>query len=176
MPRLNTVEPKTDAGPGAELLNGPLKNKQINIFKGLATNHGVLKAFVSWSPGIKTGALTKAEHEVVQLVMAQENNCEYCIAAHTQVAKGAGLSDDEITGVRRGRVANDKYQALSDFVRTVWSKNGYISNEELDAFRDAGFDDAAVIATLAEMSVAVFTNLFNHVNETVIDFPEPAAV
>ena len=39
MPRLQTVDPNTDTGPGADILNGALKEKQINIFKGLAANH-----------------------------------------------------------------------------------------------------------------------------------------
>lgn len=176
MPRLNIVEPKTDSGPGAELLNGPLKNKQINIFKGMATNPGVLKAFLNYVGGIKAGALTDAEHEIVQLVMAQENHCDYCTAAHTQSALRAGLKDNEIAGVRRGTVASVRYQALADFVRAVWKKNGFIGDDELTACRGAGFDDAAVVEVIAEMSVAAFTNMFNHVNETVVDFPEPAAV
>jgi len=176
MPRLNVIEPKTDTGPGADLLNGPLKKKQINIFKGMANNAGVLKAFVNYISGVKAGALTDAAHEIVQLVMAQENHCEYCTAAHTQMAMGAGLSEDDVVGVRRGTVSNDRYQALADFTRKVWETNGYISDEDLQAFKDAGYDDAAVIEVLAEMSVAVFTNLFNHVNETQVDFPEPAAV
>jgi uncharacterized peroxidase-related enzyme len=176
MPRLNIVEPKSDTGPGAELLNGPLRSKQINIFKGMATNPGVLKAFLGYVGGIKTGALTDAEHEIVQLAMAQENHCEYCLAAHTQIARGAGLSDQDITGVRRGSVSNDKFQALADFTRAVWKTNGYVGDDELDAFRSAGYDDAAIIEVIAEMSVAAFTNIFNHVNETEVDFPEPATV
>ncbi len=176
MPRLNIVEPKSDTGPGADLLNGPLKNKQINIFKGMATNPGVLKAFLGYAGGVKAGSLTESEHEIVQLVMAQENHCDYCTAAHTQIAKGTGLSDDEITGVRSGNATNDKHQALAEFTLSVWQKNGYVSDEELDAFRDAGYDDAAVIEVIAEMSIAAFTNMFNHVNETTVDFPEPAAV
>ena len=33
MPRLTNIDPSTDTGPGADLLNGPLKEKQINISK-----------------------------------------------------------------------------------------------------------------------------------------------
>ena len=32
MPRLTSIDPATDTGAGADLLNGPLKEKQINIF------------------------------------------------------------------------------------------------------------------------------------------------
>ena len=47
MTRLDAVDPSTDTGPGADLLNGPLKEMQINIFKGLASHPDVLQAFLA---------------------------------------------------------------------------------------------------------------------------------
>ena len=49
MPRLKTIDPATDTGAGADLLNGPLKDMQVNIFKGLATHPVLLEAFLGWS-------------------------------------------------------------------------------------------------------------------------------
>jgi AhpD family alkylhydroperoxidase len=92
MSRLNVIDPSTDTGPGADLLNGPLKNMQINIFKGMANNAGVLKAFLAFMQGVKAGSLTTAEHEIVSLVAAQRRECEYCLAAHTQLAPASTKS------------------------------------------------------------------------------------
>ena len=50
-------------------------------------------------------------------------------------------------------------------------KNGWIEDSELEAFRAAGFDDAAVIEVIAAIAWMTFTNLFNHVNQTEVDFP-----
>lgn len=176
MPRLHVVDPATESGPGVDLLNGPLKQKQINIFKGMANNPGVLKAFLGFKTGINTGALTGQEHEVIALVTAAKRNCEYCAAAHTVVAQGVGIDEELALAIRRGQVDDPKIQTLIDFTVAVLDTNGYVSDEQLEAFRSGGHDDAAVIEVLAELAVNRFTNLFNHVNETEIDFPVPAAV
>ena len=176
MPRLHQVDPTRDSGPGAEILNGPLKQKQINIFKGLATNAGVLKAFLGFAQGVKTGALTDADHEVVALVVSQLRRCDYCLAAHTQIAKGAGIPEDDALKIRQGTIDDPKHQAIIDFTTAILESDGFVSDEQLRSFRDAGFDDAAVIEVIGQITVMTFTNLFNHVHETEVDFPVPASV
>ena len=42
MPRLDTIDPTTDTGAGADILNGPLKEKQINIYTEHRTVHTTL--------------------------------------------------------------------------------------------------------------------------------------
>lgn len=176
MPRLKQIDPKTDTGEGADILNGPLKDKQINIFKGIAVNPGVLKAFLEFSQKVKAGALTPAEHEVVALVCGQLRNCEYCSSAHTQIAQAAGLNEDQVLAIRRGESSDKKHQALIDFTRAVLETDGFVTDEQLEAFRKAGYDDAAVVEAIAAITVNTFTNLFNHVHETEIDFPVAATV
>jgi uncharacterized peroxidase-related enzyme len=176
MPRLHVVDPQTDTGPGADLLNGPLKGKQLNIFKGMANNPAVLKAFLGFSQGVKGHELTPAEHEIIALVVAERNECHYCTAAHTAVANQLGIDDDLALTIRRGEADDDRQQAIIDFVTAIMDTNGFVNDEHLEAFRAAGFNDAAVVEVIAQITVMTFTNLFNHVNETEIDFPEPAAV
>lgn len=176
MPRLASIDPATGEGAGAEMLRGPLKDKQINIFRHLAVNPGVLKAFLGFSGGVKTGVLTAKEHEVVALTVAQRRDCDYCLAAHTALATGAGFSDDEVLSIRRGSPSDDRHAALATFTRRILETDGYVDDADLEAFRAAGYDDAAVIEVIGEITVNVFTTLFNHLNGTEVDFPEVAAV
>ncbi len=176
MPRLNVIDPSTDTGPGAEILNGPLKAMQFNVFKGIANNAGVLKAFRGFAGGVKAGSLTEQEHETIALTTGQKNHCEYCLAAHTKIAQGTGLTEDNILTIRQGNGVDDKNQALIDFTLAILETQGFVTDEQLQQFKDAGFDDAAVIEVLGAIAVNTFTNLFNHVNETEIDFPVAATV
>lgn len=176
MARLSLVDPATDPGPGADLLNGPLKTSQINIFKHLAVNPGVLKAFLAFSGGVKTGVLTEKEHEVVGLTVAQQQHCEYCLAAHSAIAEGAGFTGHEVLAIRRGDPTDDRHQALIRFTQRMLDTDGSVDDADLTAFRAAGFDDAAVIEVVAQMAVMRFTTLFNHVNGTEVDFPAAPAV
>ena len=176
MPRLNTINPEADSGQGADLINRLPKEKQLNIFKGMANNPGVAKAFMNFSQGVKAGALTEAEHEIVALTTAQKNGCDYCLAAHTQMAQGAGIAEDAVIQIRQGTADNDKHQALLDFTNAILDKNGYVSDEDLEAFRSAGYGDDAVVEVIGEIAVGTFTNLFNHVNHTDVDMPVAQAV
>ena len=176
MPRLTTIDPTTDTGPGADLLNGPLKEKQKNIFKGLAAHAPVLEAYMGWSQGSKAGALTAAEGEVVQLLAAEKMHCDYCLAAHTMIAQGTGISEEDCMQIRKRHSDNPKTQALINFTAETLDTYGSVSDETLAAFMDAGFNTEAAIEVVAGISVLTFTSLYNHVNNTVVDFPEVAAV
>ena len=176
MPRLTTIDPTTDTGPGADMLNGPLKGMQINIFKGMAASPGVLKAFLGFSGGIRAGALTDAEHEVIALTTAQMRNCHYCLAAHTQLAIGAGVDEEQSLAIRQGSSDDPRHQALIDFTIATLDSDGFVDDDQLEAFRAAGFGDEAVIEVIGQIAVMTFTNLYNHVHETEVDFPVPAAV
>jgi len=176
MPRLECIDPTTDSGPGADILNGPLKAKQINIFKGLAAHPSVLEAFVAWAGGSKGGELSPAEVEVVQLATAQRYDCDYCLAAHTMVAAGTGLDDSDCEAIRRGDSENPRLQALVNFTNAVLDTTGNVSDQQLADFRSAGYSDQAVIEVVAGISVMTFTSFYNHIHDTEVDFPQAAAV
>lgn len=176
MPRLNTVNPESDTCKGAEILNGPLKEKQLNIFKGLAAHPTVLQAFLGWSQSAKGGALTAEEWEVVQLLAAEKMRCDYCLAAHTTIAKGIGMSEEESLGIRKRESDDPKLQALIQFTAEVLDTYGCVSDETLATFLDAGYNSEAAIEVAASISTLTFTSLYNHINETVVDFPEAVAL
>lgn len=170
MPRLNVVEPANATGKAKEILEGPLKAKQLNIFKGIANNGGVLEAFLGFAGGVKgAGSLTAEEHEVIALTTAAVNGCEYCAAAHTKAAQAVGLSADAAHAIHGGNAPSDKHQALLNFTKAVVETKGFVSDEQLNNFKAAGYDDAAVVEVIGGIAVNTFTNLFNHVNNTEID-------
>ena len=176
MPRLDTIDPTTDTGAGADILNGPLKEKQINIFKGLAAHPPVLEAFLGWANGAKGGALSPAEGEVVQLLAAEKMQCDYCLAAHSKIALGTGLSEDDCLQIRTRHSDNPKMQSLINFAAEALDSYGNVSDETLAKFMEAGFSTEAAIEVVAGISVITFTSFYNHVHKTVVDFPEAAAV
>ena len=176
MPRLKNIDPTTDTGAGADLLNGPLKEKQINIFKGLAVLAPVLEAYMGWAQGSKGGALSAAEGEVVQLLSAEKMQCDYCLAAHSMIAQGTGLTEEDCMNIRKRHSDDPKMQALINFTAETLDTYGNVSDETLAAFMDAGFSTEAAIEVVAGISVLTFTSLYNHVNNTIIDFPEVATV
>jgi len=169
MARLNVVDPATATGRAKELFDGPLARKKLNIFRGLANNPGVLDAFLNFSRGIRTGCLTAAEHELIALTCAQSTGCAYCLATHTKLAAGHGVDANAAIEARKGRAVEPRQQAVLRFTNALLEKRGSVSDRDLEMFRNAGFDDTAVVEAIGAVAVNLFTNLFNEVNQTTID-------
>ncbi|MEM8756855.1 MAG: carboxymuconolactone decarboxylase family protein, partial [Planctomycetota bacterium] len=102
MARLSTIEPAQATGKAKEIFDGPLAGKHLNIFKGMANSPAGLEFYLGGSGALANASLSAAEQEVIQLVFAQANDCDYCQAAHTAMGKGAGLSEDQTIAARKG--------------------------------------------------------------------------
>ena len=177
MPRLTTIEPAQATGKAREIFDGPLKGKSLNIFKGMANSPAGLQFYLGGSGALADASLSAAEQEVVQLVFAQANDCDYCQAAHTAMGKGAGLTEDQTVAARKqGDLGDPKLTALTRFASVLHEKRGFVSDDDLAQFKAAGYDDGAVVEVIAVAAMASYTNWFNHVNETAVDLPTPPAV
>lgn len=177
MPRLKVIDPAAATGRAKEIFEGPLKGKHLNIFKGMANAPAALDAYLAMSGALKNASLSAKEQEVIQLAVSQANGCEYCLSAHTVVGKGAGLTDAQMLGARRGSVEGDaKLDALARFASSIVEKQGAVSANDLEAFRKAGYGDQAIAEVAAVYALATLTNTFNLINETTVDFPAVAAV
>lgn len=177
MPRLKLIEPKTATGKAREQLEGPLKDKQLNIFKAMVNSPAALEAYLGMETALARGALSAKEREVIQLVVGEANGCEYCVSAHTGLAQRAGLSEKDTIAIRKGKgPADPRLQALTRFVVALHEKKGWVKDEDVKRARDAGFDDAHLAEIVANFALATYTNYFNHLNQTPVDLPKAPAL
>jgi uncharacterized peroxidase-related enzyme len=176
MARLKVVDPKTAQGTVKELFEGPLKTMQLNIFKGLANSPAALQAYLAMSGALKGGMLTEAEREVIALAVSEQNGCRYCVAAHTMLGKMAGLTEGQTLEARRGALQDRKLDALAKFVRKLNGSRGDVTDADLNDLRAAGYTDGHIAEAVAAHALSVFTNYFNHVNDTELDFPAAPAL
>lgn len=147
-----------------------------NVFQGLGNSPEVLRAYLQTSGCLSKGNLSDSEREIVALVVSQNNGCEYCLAAHTLVGGMHGLKPDEMQAIRRGDSRESKTAALVKFVQAILSQRGAVSDRELAEFKLAGFSDAQVPDVVLTIAMTVFTNYFNHVHRTTVDFPKVGGI
>ena len=168
MTRLKTIEAEQAEGVAAQTL----ESAPFNIFKGMANNPTVMEGLMALSGAIsKSESLSPAEAEAAMLRVAERNGCEYCLAAHTTIASNHGIDSEAAVAFRRGEGTTSRESALLAFIDAILDRNGWVEDSELEAFRAAGFDDAAVVEAVAVIAWMTFTNTFNHVNRTKLDFP-----
>jgi AhpD family alkylhydroperoxidase len=117
--------------------------------------------------------LNAALREQIALAVAGENHCNYCASAHTFLAKRAGVDAAEAALNLDGEASDPRTDAILRFARTVVrSRAGWLeSRNALNELRELGVSDAEIVEVLAHIGLNLFTNYFNHVVDTEIDFP-----
>lgn len=172
MSNLNVVDPSSTTGAVREIFDGPLKGMHLNIFKGLGNSASGLKAYFGLAEAQSAGALNKAEQEAIALAVGELNNCDYCVAAHTMLGTKAGLTEDQTLAIRSGNsTGEDRLDAVVALARSIVKNDGFAPVEDLNTFRATGLDDGAIIDVLVAVTQNIFTNYFNHINNTEVDVP-----
>lgn len=173
MSRLNQITPEVATGKAKELLDA-VKGKLglvPNMTRAMANSPAVLEGYLSLSGALSKGSLTAKNREQIALAVGQANECDYCLAAHSTIGKMVGLTPDQIVDSRRGTAIDPKTDALIRFARKLVDERGRVSDADVAEVRAAGLDDGAIAEVVANVALNIFTNYFNHVTETDIDFP-----
>lgn len=116
-------------------------------------------------------SLTAGEREVVQILAAKINQCGFCVAGHTKLATLKKLlKEEEIQAVRTvAPIADAKLNALSDFTQQVMAQKGNVSDEELKAFFDAGYNQQQAVEVVLGVALATLCNYTNNLARTEIN-------
>ena len=142
-----------------------------NMFRTLAHTPVALDGYMQLSGATAKGKLNAKQREQIALAVGEANDCGYCIAAHGAIGRMAGLSDAQIMQARNGQADTPRDAAVLTLARRIVETRGHVPAAELDAFKAAGFDDAAILEVLTNVVLNIFTNYTNHIAGTEIDFP-----
>ena len=146
-----------------------------NMFRALALSPQALEGHLGWFGALAMGELPAATRERIALAIAEVNGCNYCLAAHAYLGRHvARLDDAEITANRNGASNDPKADAAVRFAAEVARQRGHVSDASFAAVKAAGYGDAQVIEIVAHVALNTWTNLFNEVFETRLDFPAVA--
>jgi uncharacterized peroxidase-related enzyme len=105
--------------------------------------------------------LTKAEREMIAVVVSVANRCEYCIAAHSsalrKLTKDPDLSD-AIAEDHRSAEIEPRVRAMLDYALKLTREPEAMTERDVQVLRDAGWTDEDV------MDIAEVTGMFNFSN------------
>ena len=176
MPRLQPVDRTIASAKTRELLAGLEKKLGMlpNLIATMAQSHAALQAYLNFSQALSSGVISARLREQIALAVGQANECGYCVAAHSAIGSSVGLSDDEVRDARTATSPDRKTEAALRFARRIVDQRGAVSDDDVAAVRAAGYSDAEIVEVVAHVALNVFTNFFNHVAETEVDFPPVA--
>ncbi|MBC7274915.1 carboxymuconolactone decarboxylase family protein [Nocardioides sp.] len=174
MNRLPLID-ATSAQPAAkDLLAGVQAALGVtpNMAKALANSPSALKGWVQLNSAVGEGVLPASVRERIAILVAQENGCDYCLSAHTYLATNvAGVSADEAGDARAGKSAEPTAAAALTLAAAIVKDRGDVDDSELAAARAAGLTDEEIAEVVANVALNFFTNIFNRLAHTEIDFP-----
>ncbi|HZB90020.1 MAG TPA: carboxymuconolactone decarboxylase family protein [Stellaceae bacterium] len=131
-----------------------------------------LSAVLDAEAVLAAGSLPKQDVETVKLAVSAATGCDHCVAAHSLRAKLAGLKPEAIRNIREGKPTGDaKRDALARFVRLLVATGGAISDDEFAVIEAAGYSDRQLVEIGIAVALIIFTNTFNRINDTDVDFP-----
>jgi AhpD family alkylhydroperoxidase len=136
----------------------------------LAEAPKVLEAYPLLGTLFNETSLTTIEQHVVWLTINYENDCGYCVPAHTGLAKLDAVPDDVIEALRNGTpIADPRLEALRRFTVQVVQKHGWVTDEDVQAFLDAGYTQQQILEVILGLAHKIISNYTNHVARTPVD-------
>jgi len=174
MSRIQPIDPNTAQGKTKELLDA-IKAKSgrvANILKTMAHSPVALQAYMGLSGALADAKLPLKVREQIALAVGEDNQCHYCVAAHSAIGKHAGLTPEEIEAGRRAKSLDPKTDAILKFAKKLSAQRGNITDGELAEVRKAGCSDEEIFEIITAVALNLFTNYVNHVADTAIDFPQ----
>lgn len=134
----------------------------------LANSPAALDGYEALAQQFAKTSLTPLEQQIVLLATSVENQCAFCVAAHSTVAKkNINANPAIIDAVRDGRNGPDKrINALVSFTQAVTSKRGAVHDADIQAFMNAGFTQENVLEVILGVTVKTLSNYANHLIDT----------
>ncbi|MDX1442415.1 MAG: carboxymuconolactone decarboxylase family protein [Gammaproteobacteria bacterium] len=142
-----------------------------NLFGVMAHSPSTVKAYAKLDALFDHSSLDAIERQVVLMTASRLNDCGYCMAAHTGGAKSAGMDKDKIEALRKGEriEGDDKLEALRRFTADVVEKRGWVEDDAVKAFLDAGYEEAQVLDVILGVTMKTLSNYTNHIAGTPLD-------
>jgi uncharacterized peroxidase-related enzyme len=180
-------EPKTEAtmsrltpiqtnGATSELRRS-LKNSRLKLDEAprflqvMANSPASLRAYIQADAALVRGQLTPRQRQQVALAVAEINGSSYSLSAHYSAGKRLGLSRHELQLARNATAVDPKAETMLRFTQAVVLQRGEISDEDFQALGKAGFTDEQIVEIVANIALNIFSNYFNSVAKTEVDFP-----
>lgn len=164
-----------DAVETLEAINKKL-GKTPNIIRTMANSPVTLKSYAALGANMASAGFDPVEMQIINLTVSVENECRYCIAAHsTALKKGLKVDSDVVSAIRNNEgLAQENWHALVTAVRELVRNKGAVSSQTISAFTEAGYSKRQLLDLLTAVAMKTLTNYLDHLTHIELDPPYQA--
>jgi len=163
-----------DSAPAASKAGLEAVRRQLgfipNLFATFAESPTLLSGYLALDGAYNKGSLSPVERQVVLMAVSAENDCEYCVAAHSTVAGMLRAPDVMVSAVRDGTPTNNpRIDALVHFARTIVRTRGNVPDGTVEDFLASGFTKDQLGEVMIGIGLKTISNYFNALAGTPLD-------
>lgn len=142
-----------------------------NLMAIFANNATVLEGYLALGAVFEKGSFSSRERQIILLAASLENNCNYCAAAHSQIAKSLLHTPDDVLAAVHSNtpVPDAKLNALVTLVRELVRERGYAKEKTIQKFLVAGYTKEQVMELLLGIALKTISNYLDHISPTPLD-------
>jgi len=136
-----------------------------NLYAAIAESPAALQGALAIGEAFSKSTLSPVEQQLVALAVSEANDCQFCMAAHSTIAKHMAKADPALVAAARDRepLPDAKLDALVSFTRKIAEQRGFVAPADLAAFLNAGYTKAQVIEVLLGVGMKTFNNYVDHI-------------
>lgn len=163
-----------DTAPEASkpLLENSMKTfgRLPGLHKVLAESPQAYEAYQMLHKFFQATDFNAEELTVVWQAINVEHECHYCVPAHTGIAKMMKVSDDISEALRNETpLPTAQLEALRTFTVQMVRQRGNVTDDQMQAFFDAGYSHRAVLDVVLGLAQKTMSNYVNHMADTPVD-------
>ncbi|MEV0388056.1 carboxymuconolactone decarboxylase family protein [Nonomuraea sp. NPDC050643] len=163
MRRLTALEPAEAPGKSRELLED-IVGRSGGVGEMVATmahSPALLQGYLELSRAMKRVKLPRALSEKVSLAVQEWIGCAYCLDAHAEAARAAGLSETDIALARQGTSTDAREAALIAMAVRILAEPSAIGDEDVAQLRAHGWSDRIIAELPGLVALNQLTGTFN---------------
>ncbi|MEO7717355.1 MAG: carboxymuconolactone decarboxylase family protein [Capsulimonas sp.] len=165
----------TETAPGGSrpLLEKVQKSYKFipNMFGAFANSPVLLEGYVGLESVFDKGSLTASERHLVMLTASMENECSYCVAAHSTVLKSFLHAPAEVVSAVRSSLPlpDPKSNALVALTREMVSQRGHVAPQTIENFLAVGYRKDQILEVLIGVALKTISNYTDHISPIELD-------
>jgi pimeloyl-ACP methyl ester carboxylesterase/alkylhydroperoxidase family enzyme len=141
-----------------------------NLGYALGAEPAVLGVYIQMLQALSHTVLDPVAQQVALGAASYANAGDYAVQVHATLAAKAGASRQIVNAIRNGAAFHDhKLEAVRQFAAAIAHKHTQVSDSDVRALTDAGYDRRAAVAIALAVGAKTLVNTVAHLARPVLD-------
>lgn len=141
-----------------------------NLMAIMAESPVLVESYLTMMDLFEKTKLSATEREIILMTNSRLNDCAYCMAAHSTVAKISVVDNSVVEALRTGSPIDDpKLETLRTFAAIINKTHGRPTDDQVAEFLAAGYTKETILDVIVGTSLKVLSNYTTPIVKPEVD-------